>query len=58
MAGCRVLGKRDYCDLMITEKIDAAVEAGYSLLKNGDVSAIVDRYREHASANAARLSLR
>ena len=44
--------------LMITEKIDAAVEASYSLLKNGDVSAVVARYRERVSANADRLSLR
>jgi hypothetical protein len=44
--------------LMITEKIDAAVEASYSLLKNGDVTAVVARYREHVSANADRLSLR
>ena len=44
--------------LMITEKIDAAVEASYSLLKNGDVSAVVARYREYVSANADRLSLR
>jgi hypothetical protein len=44
--------------LMIIEKIDAAVEASCSLLKNGDVSAVVARYREHVSANADRLSLR
>ena len=43
--------------LMITEKIDAAVEASCSLLKNGDVSAVVARYRELVSANAHRLSL-
>jgi hypothetical protein len=44
--------------LMITEKIEAALEASYSLLKNGDFSAVVARYREHVSANAERLSLR
>jgi hypothetical protein len=44
--------------LMVTEKFDAAVEASCSLLKNGDVSAVVARYREHVSANADRLSLR
>jgi hypothetical protein len=44
--------------LMIIEKIDAAVEASCSLLKNGDVSAVVARYRKHVSANADRLSLR
>jgi hypothetical protein len=28
------------------------------LLRNGDISAVVTRYREHVSANANRLSLR
>ena len=49
---------RSEVNLMITEKIDAAVEASFSLLKNGDVSAVVARYREHVSANADRLSFR
>lgn len=44
--------------LMITEKIDAAVEASCSFLKDGDASAVVARYREHVSANAHRLSLK
>jgi hypothetical protein len=44
--------------LMVTEKIDAAMEASYNLLRNGDISAVVTRYREHVSANANRLSLR
>jgi ribosomal protein S24E len=44
--------------LMITEKIDAAMEASYNLIRNGDISAVVARYREHVSANANRLSLR
>jgi hypothetical protein len=44
--------------LMIIEKIDAAMEASYNLLRNGDISAVVARYREHVSANADRLSLR
>ena len=52
------LEARSEAKLMITEKIDAAVEVGYSLLNNGDVSAVVARYREHVSANADRLSLR
>lgn len=49
---------RSEAKLMITEKFDAAVEASCSLLKNGDVSAVAARYREHVSANADRLSLR
>jgi hypothetical protein len=44
--------------LMVIEKFDAAVEASYSLLKNGDVSVVVARYREHVSANVDRLSSR
>jgi hypothetical protein len=44
--------------LMITEKFDAAMEASYNLIRNGDISAVVARYRELVSANANRLSLR
>jgi hypothetical protein len=44
--------------LMITEKIDAVMEASYNLLRNRDISAVVARYREHVSANENRLSLR
>ncbi len=34
--------------LLIAEKIDAAMEAGYNLLRNGDISAgvIVNTYRQ------------
>lgn len=42
--------------LMLSEKIDAAVEAGMSLIWGGTTAAVVDRYREHVAANAARLS--
>jgi hypothetical protein len=49
---------RSEAKLMVTEKFDAAVEACCSLLKNGDLSVVVARYREHVSANADRLSLR
>jgi hypothetical protein len=41
---------RSEAKLMVTEKIDAAVEAS--------CTAVVARYREHVSANADRLSLR
>jgi hypothetical protein len=41
-------------NLMITEKIDAAIETSYSL----NVSAVIARYREYVRANASRLSLR
>ena len=41
-------------NLMITEKIDAAIETSYNL----NVSAVIARYREYVLANARRLSLR
>jgi hypothetical protein len=42
-------------DLMLREKIDAAFEAGATLIAGGSVARIVDRYREHVSANSSRL---
>ena len=41
-------------NLMITEKIDAAIETSYNL----NASAVIARYREYVLANARRLSLR
>jgi hypothetical protein len=41
-----------------SEAIDAPMEASYNLLRNGDISAVVARYREHVLGNANRLSLR
>ena len=42
--------------LMVSEKIDAALEAG-SMLANGRKPAdVIDFYRKHVAANAARLS--
>jgi len=43
-------------NLMIAEKIAAAVEAGSTASRGGDMSRIVERYREHVLANAARLN--
>ncbi len=42
--------------LMITEKIDATVEAGTSLMFGQDPTAIVARFREHVASNQRRLS--
>jgi hypothetical protein len=41
-------------NLMITEKIDAAIETSYNL----NASAVIARYREYVLANARRLSVR
>ena len=45
----------DEAHLMVTEKIAAAFEAVETLLTGGDFSIVVDRYREHVTANATRL---
>ena len=42
--------------LMITEKIDAAAEAGTSLIFGQNPTAIVARFREHVASNQRRLS--
>jgi hypothetical protein len=42
-------------ELMLREKIDAAFEAGATLFAGGSMDRIVDRYREHVSANSSRL---
>jgi hypothetical protein len=42
--------------LMVSEKVNAAFEAGASWLSGATAAAIVGRYREHVAANAKRLS--
>jgi|SRR5579871_1393419 len=42
--------------LMVIEKIVAAFEAGMSVLAGASTSSIIGRYREHAAANAKRLT--
>ena len=44
--------------LMISEKIDAAIEASHNLFAGSTAINVVDRYREHVAANAKRLSRR
>jgi len=46
----------DEANLMITEKIAAAFEAVETLLTDGGLSIVIDRYREHVTANATRLA--
>jgi hypothetical protein len=42
-------------NLMVTEKIAAAVEAATTLLSGGHIGIVMERYREHVTANAVRL---
>jgi hypothetical protein len=44
-------------ELMVTEKIVAALEATASVMAGASPAEIVDRYREHVAANARRLSV-
>jgi hypothetical protein len=41
--------------LMISEKIDALFEAGSVLVGGGSSAQIIEMYRRHVAANAARL---
>jgi hypothetical protein len=42
--------------LMMSEKVDAAFEAGASLMAGASAATVIGRYREHVAANAKRLS--
>jgi cytoskeletal protein CcmA (bactofilin family) len=42
--------------LMVSEKIDAALEAGSMLVNGRRPAEVIDLYRKHVAANAARLS--
>jgi hypothetical protein len=44
--------------LMIEEKVNAAFESGANLMAGASADSVVDRYRQHVAANAARLSIR
>jgi hypothetical protein len=44
--------------LMIREKVDAAFESGTNLMAGATAETVIDRYRQHVAANAARLSRR
>lgn len=43
-------------ELMISEKVDAAVEAGVSIISGHSPVYVVERYREHVANNHRRLS--
>lgn len=43
-------------ELMVSEKVDALIEAGGSLCGGGSPSMVIGRYREHVAANAKRLT--
>jgi hypothetical protein len=42
--------------LMVSEKAEAALQAGAILASGGSVSRVVSRYRKHVASNAKRLS--
>jgi hypothetical protein len=46
----------DEANLIVTEKIAAAFEAVETLLAGGGLCIVIDRYREHVTANATRLA--
>jgi hypothetical protein len=43
--------------LMVSEKIDAAVDAGVRILCGATAVNVINRFREHVAANAERLSI-
>jgi hypothetical protein len=49
-------GAESEAHLMVSEKIDAMVEAGASLMAGASTASVIGRYREHVAANAKRLS--
>jgi hypothetical protein len=42
--------------LMMGEKVNAAFESGANLMARASADTVIDRYRQHVAANAARLS--
>jgi hypothetical protein len=47
---------RREAELMVKEKVDAALQAGASLMTGASGEEIVERYRQHVKANARRLA--
>ena len=47
----------DEAHLMVSEKVNAAFEAGAMLMSGGTFDLVVERYREHVAANSSRLQL-
>lgn len=50
------LAADDEARLMVSEKVDAMLEAGASLMAGASPAVVISRYREYVSANARRLS--
>lgn len=46
---------RQEAELMVSEKVDAFVEAAGSLCGGATPAMVIGRYREHVAANASRL---
>jgi hypothetical protein len=46
---------RDEAHRMVAEKLNAAFEAGVTLMFGGTLDRIVERYREQVAANSSRL---
>ena len=49
-------GEAGEATLMVTEKIDAFFDAGATLSRTGNFAMVIERYRQHVAANAARLA--
>ncbi|WP_237482741.1 hypothetical protein [Lichenibacterium dinghuense] len=47
---------RAEADLMVSEKVDALIEASGSLCGGATPAMVIGRYREHVAANALRLA--
>ena len=52
---CGSVDARAETQLMVQEKMDACIEASGTLMGGGTMYSVVDRYRQHVSANSARL---
>lgn len=50
-------GTSDEMFLMVTEKVDAASEAGAIVIRGGECGQILDHYRKIVAANVERLSV-
>ena len=52
---CGGTGALHEAELMVREKIDAALEVTASLMAGASVNDIIHRYRQHVAGNAKRL---
>ena len=46
---------QDETQLMFQEKLDACIEASGTMMGGGTIFSVIDRYRQHVSANSVRL---